>query len=535
MKKSLLLLFVFLMTVTAHAQFRLFNSPPLSTNNGSSGASFNMRANSSVFIDTFFVPLYGTIGSTTTVEVWYNTTPNNGTIPNMANPGWTQIVSSPGVPILNSGFSGITQFAPVVIPGGFMMNAGDHFAFALGRATTATGSMAYTSWVAGSLDTFTDGTLTMYTGSGIGYGGAWPNLNIASRQFTGGLSYRMAAGLDLRPSALISPIPPVAGSNTFTFRFQNAASDPVTSGDLGLMVNNNPPVFLNGYTFTGLGNPGGVENVTFPTSFTLNAGSSVLVKVWGKNANGLGPDSNPNNDTLTLNLTVPGVVISIASGNWSSPSTWNVGRAPNVLDNVIVSTGHTVTSDLANQTCAKLTVDGIFTFGATPADFRIMSDLQVNAGGLVNVFQGTTGKILRIGGNLTNNGRINNSIGTTAVGTINLFGSSMQTVSGSGLFGGTVSSTTTTNDAGVINILVIENTAPGWPNIDWQIPGTIRFKGGLNLQRGKINLNGNTWILGNYTTAPTLTCPDTCGVMNGTLGRWFATGTGGTTVTAGTV
>ena len=95
MKKILLAVFVFLMTVTAHAQIRLFNSPPLSTNNGSSGASFNMRANSPVFIDTFFVPLYGTIGSTTTVEVWYNTTPNNGTIPNMANPGRTQIVSSP--------------------------------------------------------------------------------------------------------------------------------------------------------------------------------------------------------------------------------------------------------------------------------------------------------------------------------------------------------------------------------------------------------------------------------------------------------
>jgi hypothetical protein len=109
MKKSLLVLFVFLMTVTAHAQFRLFNSPPLSTNNGLSAVTFNLKANSSLFIDTFFVPLYGTVGSTTTVDIWYKTTPNNGAPPNAAAPTWTQIVSVSNVSILASASGGVTQ------------------------------------------------------------------------------------------------------------------------------------------------------------------------------------------------------------------------------------------------------------------------------------------------------------------------------------------------------------------------------------------------------------------------------------------
>jgi hypothetical protein len=294
-------------------------------------------------------------------------------------------------------------------------------------------------------------------------------------------------------------------------------------------------VVVNNVALNNLGTSGATQDYSFSTPVSLLAGQAVQIKVWSTNANGLGLDTNPGNDTLTISRNVPGLVVSIASGNWSNPATWDVGRAPNVLDTVLISPGHTVTSDLANQSCTRLTVQGIFTYGTAPADFRVRENLTVSAGGLINVFQGTTGKILRIGGNVINDGRINASVGTTAVGTINLFGSTLQTVSGNGSFGGTVASTTTTNDASVINILVIENTSPGWPNIDWQIPGTIRFKGGLNLQRGKINLNGNTWIIGNYTTAPTLTCPDTCGIMNGTIGRWWATGTGGTTITAGVV
>ena len=530
MKKSILVLFLLVLSITAQAQFRLVTNPPLQGGNGSAGVTFNLRSNISIYVDTIWVALYGT--GPYTVELWHKNTPVNGVPGTISSPVWTQTVTQPATASLNTSFSGSLALSPIVIPGGgLLLNAGDHYAFAVGGNLV---SLAYTSWASSNQDTFTDGNIVIQTGTNIGYGG-WPTPTFHPRQFNGGVSYRAAAGRDLRPTALISPTVLQPGANLFTFRFQNSAMDPISSADLGFQVNNDPPVFVNNVPLANLATSGATQDYTFSTPVNLVAGQAVQIKVWSTNANGLGPDTNPGNDTLNINRTVPGLVVSIASGNWSNPATWDVGRAPNALDTVLISTGHTVTSDLANQSCTRLTVQGIFTYGTAPADFRVLENLTVSAGGLINVFQGTTGKILRIGGHVINNGRINASVGTTSVGTINLFGSSLQTVSGNGSFGGTVSSTTTTNDVSVINILVIENTAPGWPNIDWQIPGTIRFKGGLNLQRGKINLNGNTWIIGNYNTAPTLTCPDTCGIMNGTIGRWWATGTGGTTISAGAV
>jgi hypothetical protein len=529
MKKLTFLLFLIVISTTAHAQFRLLTHPPLQGGNGSAGVTFNIRTNVSVFIDTVWVPLYGT--GPYTVELWHKNTRVNGVPGTISAPVWTSTASQPNTPSLNSTSTGQLNLSPIVVPGGgLLLNAGDHFGFAVG----GTISLAYTSWAITNPDTFTDGNIVIQTGNNIGYGG-WPTPTFHPRQFNGGISYRVAPGRDLRPTALVSPAVLQPGANLFTFRFQNSALDPISSADLGFQVNNNPPVFVNNVQLPNLVTSGATQDYTFTAPVNLVAGQAVQIKVWSTNANGIGPDSNPGNDTLNISRTVPGLVVSIASGNWSNPATWDVGRAPNASDTVIISTGHTVTSDLANQSCTRLTVQGIFTYGTTPADFRVLENLTVSVGGLINVFQGTTGKILRIGGNLTNNGRINASVGTTAVGTINLFGSTMQTVSGSGTFGGTVANTTTTNDVSVINILVIENTTPGWPNIDWQIPGTIRFKNGLNLQRGKINLNGNTWIIGNYNTAPTLTCPDTCGIMNGIIGRWFTTATGGSAITAGAV
>src|SRR5690606_11354201 len=98
-------------------------------------------------------------------------------------------------------------FSPVVFPGGLLMNAGDHYGFAAGITSGSTGSFAYTGTgtTPAGIDTFTNGFITIYTGTNIGYGGPPPNPGNHVRQFTGGISLRPATGRDVRVAGIIPP------------------------------------------------------------------------------------------------------------------------------------------------------------------------------------------------------------------------------------------------------------------------------------------------------------------------------------------
>ncbi|MFM8958741.1 MAG: hypothetical protein ACKOKH_00580, partial [Bacteroidota bacterium] len=135
-----------------------------------------------------------------------------------------------------------------------------------------------------------------------------------------------------------------------------------------------------------------------------------------------------------------------------------------------------MTIDAVGQAAQSLTVAGTLTYGTTPSEFQA-KDLTVETSGLVNVFSGTfgsgTGKTLRVSGNLVNNGRINTlANNSTGHATLSLNGIAPQTVSGTGAWGGTVSSTTSTNEVGVIGILSITNTSTSIPNINYTMGGT---------------------------------------------------------------
>lgn len=305
MKRLLSILFVLAISLsqTAQGQLSLVTSPPLAGGNGAGGSTFNVRANVSLFIDTVYVPLTGAVGSASAAQLWYSTTAINGA-PNIATTnGWTQLVVDQPVAIGNANSLATPfTFSAVAIPGGLLMNAGDVFGFYIGTATGFSGTVAYTTWSAANQDTFTNGDLVIYTGQNIGYGGNVPNPVNHPRQYNGGVVYRLAAGLDIRPQLVVSPQSLVQGMNQVVVRYQNAAADPVLTADLGYQVNNDPPVTVAGHLFSPSLTTGTTQDYTFTAPISVAGNTSLSLKVWSTNANGLGADSNPGNDTLTVNL-----------------------------------------------------------------------------------------------------------------------------------------------------------------------------------------------------------------------------------------
>lgn len=113
------------------------------------------------------------------------------------------------------------------------------------------------------------------------------------------LNVLAATGLDGGISALISPAAPLIGgassqviANVFNFR-----ADPIVSGTVGYQINNDPPVTeaWTGSVLQGQGAPH-----TFATPFTLPLSGTFTIRTWFTNANGLGPDLDPTNDTLIV-------------------------------------------------------------------------------------------------------------------------------------------------------------------------------------------------------------------------------------------
>ncbi len=262
------------------------------------------------------------------------------------------------------------------------------------------------------------------------------------------------------------------------------------------------------------------------------AGTTVrLIFHWKNDGGGAQPPAQIDNISLTSQ--VPGDFISITTGNWDNPLTWDANAVPTPGDNAIVSTGHTVTVNAIGQGITNLTVNGTLAYAAAPAQFNVNGNLSVNASGLVNVFQGTTGKTLIVSGNIINNGRIDVSVGTTTAGNLTLNGSSVQSVTGSGIWGGTVSATDATNRVGVIRNLTFSNTNTSTPNIIWSF-NNIRIINNLNLTGARINLGTNKMIFGNYAAAGTLTSPVTAGFLPGaTFARWWTTAATGTSISSG--
>ena len=279
------------------------------------------------------------------------------------------------------------------------------------------------------------------------------------------------------------------------------------------------PSSLPGGIFVGGGNLQSNWFQTFNSSTYLSAGSYRIVFHW-KNDGAGGIPPGASIDNISIVAFSPTSFYSARSGNWSDQATWG-GLVPSGADSVIVNAGHTVTIDAVGQAAGNVSVAGILTFGTTPTEFQA-NDLTVQTGGLVNVFSGTIAKTLRVRGNLINDGRVNTLASTTVNGTLNLNGAAPQTVSGTGVWGGTVSSTTSTNQVGVIGILLITNASTSVPGVNYTMGGTLRVRSTFTVNCA-VNLNGSIWIAGNYAAQGSLTFSNNGGFINGVYGRWYTT------------
>jgi hypothetical protein len=278
---------------------------------------------------------------------------------------------------------------------------------------------------------------------------------------------------------------------------------------------NNWTYNLNGATWT-------TKNINLPNIGNANSPVTMrLVFMW-RNDSSTSIQPPAAIDDITLTSSLPGTFISVATGNWSAASTWDANAVPTSTDNVTVDTGHTVTIDAASQASNSLIVKGNLTYGTTPSSFAVNNNLNVNSGGVLNVFNGTTGKTLSVAGNIVNDGTMDLSVGTTTAGNLTLNGTAVQSVSGTGTF-----------NTGVIRNLVFSNTSAAIPNINWSI-NNIKIAYNLNMTGAKVNLGSNKITFGNNAAANTLTAPSGTGFLSGgKFSRyWSATATG-SSITAG--
>lgn len=158
-------------------------SPPLSTNNGQGGITFNVASTQAVVIDTIWCAFYGS--GSMTVYVWYSQTAINGAPTVSTSNGWVLAGTATITPTNTSSTNAQIQQIPVDLNIPLAANA--EYGFWVGNNNS--GGVGYTTYASGNATTFTDGTVTVTSGPNTGYGGNAPNPTFTPRQFNGRVVY----------------------------------------------------------------------------------------------------------------------------------------------------------------------------------------------------------------------------------------------------------------------------------------------------------------------------------------------------------
>ena len=292
MKKALQLFFFIAIFFTGdllHAQ-TVVTSPPLNGGNGSGGTAFQVKTNATIIVTGFDAALQS---STQNIEIWYTSTDTTGPPNITVGNGWTQLGTA-SVTGQSIGLTPVLSAIPITL--NLTLSPGT-YRFYIGCASC---SVVYTTWNSSNQQTFTDGIVTIETGTNIGYGGSIPNPTFHPRQFNGAINYIPASGLDLAPTAVTHPTTLGVGQDSCKAVFTNLAADTIYSFEYGYAFDG---TMVQHDTIT-LGTPMGPGNsieLLFDSLFTVPAPGTYDIDVWVSNVNNLmAPDSTPANDTLTV-------------------------------------------------------------------------------------------------------------------------------------------------------------------------------------------------------------------------------------------
>lgn len=117
------------------------------------------------------------------------------------------------------------------------------------------------------------------------------------------------------------------------------------------------------------------------------------------------------------NQTSSSTVFSIASGDWSSPSTWSGSVVPGASNSVVISGGTTVTMD-GSISCGSLTIGGTLQFDSTSGRTLTTGTFSITAGGVVRPTSSTTAAVtqtISVLGSFVNNGMFTSQASTSRV------------------------------------------------------------------------------------------------------------------------
>lgn len=125
---------------------------------------------------------------------------------------------------------------------------------------------------------------------------------------------------------------------------------------------------------------------------------------------------------------------SATSGDWNNPAVWG-GTVPNTNDDVVISTGHTVTINVSPNNIVNVTISGTLQWDATGTTrtWTVTGNFTVNASGTFNCKAPGSATVHAFnynGTSFTNNGTVNLVNGSNKCNIV-IGGSSTQTFSGS--------------------------------------------------------------------------------------------------------
>jgi hypothetical protein len=440
-----------------------------------------------------------------------------------------------------------------------------NFNIAIGQLVTGANIPAntYVSNINGTALVLTQATTNAAAASNVvlTFGALASNItgNAAYPSYDNGTSYS-TTGFGARTVYFYKDIPTTAGETNMILTFDWLSGSntwqvyavPTSNTPVGSDVSTTLTAALAGATpivFSNTNNTTQTATGFIPPSFATGTPFR-LIFVWS-NAAGGGSTTPIAIDNISLVSRAGGQTLtSFKTGLFTDASTWSEGYVPSPADDVVVNTNHVITiNDKANLGAENVFYGGngaVIQFGFFSDQFTINNDLLISgSGSRFNVYEPTgvtgtpagTGKLLKVGHDIsfTGGGRLDVAFGNTSAGfgELVLNGTTLQTISTDGIsfLGNTTKANGTTNTFDIINQLTVTNTSSATPNINWQL-NNVRIKGALRLTSGRVNLNSNKIILGNFA-ALTATSNLGTGFIGGTVAKWYATGANGGVIDAG--